>query len=225
MGHVLNYDTARDYNRLENLDSLEYKLISHLIYSKSSHADKIWKILKYDEVDALSKESVSIQDRVALVSADSGVEAGKRVFLAPFTDDAFTEQCSHIHFYIEGLYPTDHLTAKVVVGIETIVHSKISVIAAESDEDPTANPNDYTDKDKEERIVLYKNRATVLLKHVLAEFNGLIIDGIGNLQFNRQTSSYSSSTYGLWNNRAYYGHLTKMAVQMAGVSDNSSQGY
>ena len=225
MGHTMKYDTARDYNRYENLDSIEYKLISHLIYSQSSHAQKIWKILKYNTIDALSMPNVEVADRIALVCTDNGQETDKRVFLSPFTDDAWTEQCSHIHFYIEGIYPDDRLQSKIVIGVETIVHSKISNIAAESDDDPTANPNDYVEADKEEQYVFYKNRETVLLKHVLAEFNGLYIDGVGMLQFNRNTSLYVNSVLSLWNNRAYYGHFTKMACIFSGISDNASVGF
>ena len=212
-------------NRLENLDSIEYKIINKLLNSDSSHADKIWKLLKYADIDALSKPSVPKAERAQLISTDSGVEGDKRVFLAPFTNDAFTDQCAHLHVYIEGIYPRDHLSAQIIVGVETIVHSKISAITAESDEDPTANPNDYETKEKEKQLVCYKNRATVLLKHVLAELNGLYIDGVGNLEFDRRTSMYCSSTYGLWNNRAYYGHLSKLAVVMSGISESPDLGF
>jgi hypothetical protein len=225
MGHTLQYDELNDYNRFENLDSVEYKIISHLIYSTTSHANKIWKILKYDTIDALSQPEVSIHDRIELVCTDNGQATDKRVFLSPFTDDAWTTECSHIHFYIEGIYPDEHNRARIILGIETIVHSKISNIAAESDTDPTANPNDYVEADKEEQYVFYKNRETVLLKHVLAELNGLYIDGIGLLQFNQRTSYYSNSVLSLWNNRAYYGHFTKMACVFSGISNNASQGY
>ena len=113
----------------------------------------------------------------------------------------------------------------MLLGIETIVHSKISVIAAESDEDPTANPNDYTEADKENQFVYYKNRESVLLKHILAEFQGLLVDGVGFLQFNQNTSYYVNSVLSLWNNRAYYGHFTKLAIDMSGISSDSRRGF
>lgn len=109
-----------------------------------------------------------------------------RVFMQPFVDDAWSEQCSSIYVYVNGIYPNNLQLSTVDVTIELIVHSKISVINGDGDEltNPDANPNDSTDKG--DIVVTSKNRATVLLKSLLAEFNGLYIDGIGFLEFNSE---------------------------------------
>ena len=120
-----SYDECTNYNRLTNLDSLEWKIISHLLYSQTKNAQNIWKILKYPTMDCLLQDNVSLEDRYALIDTEDGKETNKRMFLSPYVDDAWTEQCAHVHIYIDGIFPQNHEVATVNVAIETISHSKI----------------------------------------------------------------------------------------------------
>lgn len=133
---------------------------------------------------ALSQPDVTEAERWKLVCNDNGSQTNKRLFFAPFIDDAWQEQCSSVYIYVQDITPIDHLRANIGVTVETVTHSKICAIAGDGDKDlnPEANPND---SDAQGNIVVaFKNRATVLLKCVLAELNGLYLDGIGYLQFN-----------------------------------------
>lgn len=226
MDYQAVYSDLNEFNRFPNLDGIEAKIVMHLVNSKSKHADILWKILKYDsDIYALSKPSVSKQERMALVCNNNGEPTGKRVFFAPFVDDAWQEQCSSLYIYVENIVPVDHLKATVGITVETVVHSKISAINGDGDQilNSQANPNDSTvDGDL---IVTFKNRATVLLKCILAELNGLYLDGIGYLQFNQKLSLKGKTEMPLWNNRSFYGHSTHFAMEMAGVSESSSVGF
>ena len=216
MNYQAQYSEYNEFNRFPNLDGIEAKIVMHLVNSKSKHADILWKILKYDsDIYALSKPSVSKQERMALVCNNNGEPTGKRVFFAPFVDDAWQEQCSSLYIYVENIVPVDHLKAIVGITVETVVHSKISAINGDGDQilNPQANPNDSAvDGDL---IVTFKNRATVLLKCILAELNGLYLDGIGYLQFNQKLSLKGKAEMPLWNNRSFYGHSTHFAMEMA----------
>ena len=89
MNYQAEYSQYNEFNRFPNLDGIEAKIVTHLVNSKSKHADILWKILKYDsDIYALSKPSVSTKDRMALVCNNNGEPTGKRVFFAPFVDDA-----------------------------------------------------------------------------------------------------------------------------------------
>ena len=143
-----------------------------------------------------------------------------RVFLQPFVDDAWSEQCSSIYVYVNGIYPNNLQKSTIDVTIELIVHSKISVINGDGDEltNPEANPNDSTDTGN--IVVTMKNRATVLLKSLLAEFNGLYIDGVGFLEFNSEKTKDSRATLNLWNSRSFYGYTITFSTGLSGVSDD-----
>ena len=217
-GQHSNYNAA---NRFQNLDGVEWKIISHLINSETKHADNIWKILKYDsDVDALAGKTVSKKERLALVSKNNGEPTKMRVFMQPFVDDAWSEQCSSLYVYVSGINPTNLQVSTVDVTVECIVHSKISVINGDGDEitNPDANPNDSNEQGN--IVVTSKNRATVLLKSLLAELNGLYIDGIGYLIFNSTMSKNCKAKLNLWNSRSFYGYSITFTTEMSGVSDN-----
>lgn len=228
-GYQGSYDEMSNYNRFTNLDSIEWKIISHLLYSQTKNAQNIWKILKYPTMDCLFKDNVSLEERYALIDTEDGQETNKRVFLSRYVDDAWTEQCAHLHIYIDGIFPINHEVAVVNIALETISHSKIIKIMGDADAQdinpllPNPNPND-SDK-KGEAVVLYKNRESVLLKSVIAELNGLYLDGIGYFQFNQKTNIHNNSQQNLWNGRTYLGHVTKMAMLVSGLAEGPNSNF
>lgn len=220
------YSEFNSVNRLQNIDGLEWKIVDHLIYSKTKHADNFWKILKNDsDIYALSKPSVEEKERRKLVCTNNGEPTTKRLFIQPFVDDAWSEQCSSVYVYVDEVRPMDQTRANVIVTVEAIVHAKTSVIAGDGDKatNPQANPNDSNEQGN--IVVTMKNRATVLLKSIVAELNGLFLDGIGYLYLNQKTDTKSGAVLSLWNNRSYYGYSIKFVIAMSGVSDNADIGF
>ena len=220
------YSEFNAVNRLQNLDGIEWKIVDHLIHSQNKHADNIWKILKYDsDIYALSKESVKETERRKLVCTNNGEPTTKRLFIQPFVDDAWSEQCSSVYVYVDEVRPTDQTRANVIVTVEAIVHAKTSVIAGDGDQltNPQANPNDSDEQGN--IVVTMKNRATVLLKSIVAELNGLFLDGIGYLIIDPTLDKKTGAVLSLWNNRSYYGYSIKFAVKMSGFSDNANIGF
>jgi len=219
-----NNNQYNDFNRFSNLDGIEYKMVYELLHSKSKYAENIWKLLYYTTPDALMQDNLTYEQKSALICGENntGETLNKRVFITPYIDDAWTEQTAHIHIYVDALHSPNHIVSNVHVSIETIVHAKVGTILSDVNE-ADANPNDSDING--EPVVLRKNRATVLLKNVLALFNGMNLDGIGQLQFNQSIDPYCVSTQYLWNSRVYYGHLTRMVVKMASASSSPNRGY
>ncbi len=220
------YSDFNAVNRLQNLDGIEWKIIDHLIHSHDKHAENIWKILAYDsDIYALSKDSIGEAERRKLVCTNNGEPTGKRLFLQPFVDDAWSEQCSSVYVYVDEVIPTDQTRANVIVTVEAIVHAKTSVIAGDGDKitNPDANPNDSDEQGN--IVVTMKNRGTVLLKSIVAELNGLFLDGIGYLLIDPVLDKKTGAVLNLWNRRSYYGYTVRFAVKMSGVSDNADWGY
>lgn len=216
-------------NRLSNLDGIESKIITHLIDSQTHYAEDIWRLLKYADEDALSKPALTREEKEALVfSGNNGApDATKaaRVFLAPFVDDAWQEQGSSLYVYVAEIVPIDRNRAEVMVNIEAIVHSQTSVVRGNGDPylNPDANPND---SDSEGNLVVaLKNRATALVKDVVAEMNGMYLDGIGYLFMQPLKSLKGGVKKLLWNSRSFYGHCVSFVMEMSGVSDRPSIGY
>ena len=226
MEYKAEYSDYNEMNRFENLDSIEDKILQHLIHHETKHSKNIWKLLKYATLNALSEADVPLSDRLSLINKDTGYPTDKRVFLSPFVDDAWAVECSSLYIFVDKIKPIDHTRAAIYVTVETVTHSKISVINGDGDSDlnPDANPNDSDINN--EVIVDIKNRETVLVKSLLAELNGLYLDGIGYLQMNKLENDVSGDvSMPLFNGRSYYGHRINFVVEMSGISESADWGY
>lgn len=233
------YSEFSEFNRIPNIDGIEGKIIEHLITSKSKDAEMFWKILKYDSKDALIQANLTKEEKMELIegygSNPTGGQTGTtRLFFSPFTDDAWNQECSSVYMYIDDLYPIDHMRASLVLTIETVTHIKVNALYGDADlqANPETNPNDYYYKDLENPTVRFKTRASVLLKCILAELNGLYLDGIGYLQFNINNNmpGLGSKIEGnakmtVYNRRSYFGHKINFNMAISGISSNPAQSF
>lgn len=213
------------FNRYTNLDNIEWSIIRYLINSETKFANNLWKILKYDTEDCLLKENVSKKERAKLVYIDNGDSTNCRVFMEPFTDDSWTERSSHLHIYVGDVEPENHLVSKVNIVFETITHNKITNIIGDATSEDLSMVNPAEFDDDENPIILYKNRETVMLKCVLAELNGMFVNGVGVMQFNLTHNGNDKSKQKLWNGKTYYGHETIMSTMLSGTSEDSECGF
>lgn len=212
------------YNRFVNLDNVEFRIFDFLAKSENKYSDYLFKILKYDVEDALSKASVPYAERLSLLYCNNGDASGKRAFLSPYIDDAFEEQSSHIHIYTHSVIPKNHLVSVVNIGLECIVHNKISNIYGDASMyNPNTNPSEIA-KDGNP-IIIYKSRAAVMQKCVLAALNGVFIDGVGTLQFNIELNKENTSKLSLWNGKKFFGYSIIMSTLMSGVSETPNCGF
>lgn len=209
---ITNGDVA--FNRFVNLDSIEDRIINYLINSTTHNAERIWKLLKYGTLDALTKNNLTKKEKSELIYRGEDEQTNKRVFMQSYLDDAFSTQCSLLKIYIDSVVPVNHLVAIVNVGIDIMSHSKTQIVYNDSMDD-IENPETY--REIEQQIV-YKNRNTLLLKCILAELNGADIEGIGQFQFNQKQSVFDQSRSGIFDNKMYNGSKTIFSTQMSGVS-------
>ena len=213
------------YNRFVNLDNIEFRIVDFLAKSENKYAQNLFKILKYNSEDCLYKENLSYEEKMALLYKNNGDASDERIYLSPYIDDAYTVQSSHIHIYVYSVMPQNHIISTVNIGIETIVHNKISNIYGDASlYSPETNPSELGPDGQP--IIIYKSRASELLKCVLAALNGSFVAGVGTLQFNSQlTGSESKAKMSLWNGKKFFGHMTVLSTQLSGVSSTPGCGY
>ena len=213
------------YNRFVNLDSVEFRIIDFLAKSEDKYAQNLFKVLKYDSEDCLFKDNLSYEEKMELLYKNNGDASDERIYMSPYIDDAYTVQSSHLHIYVYSIVPQNHIISTVNIGIETIVHNKISNIYGDASlYNPQSNPSELGPNG--EPTIIYKSRASELVKCVLAALNGSFVAGVGTLQFNSQlTGSESRSKMSLWNGKKFFGHMTIMSTQMSGASVTPGCGY
>lgn len=207
-------ETRSKFNRFINLDSIEDRIINYLISSDTVEANRIWKVLKYSDVDALLKPDLTKDEKSALVDNGSADQSEKRVFRYPYLEDAFVVKSSILRIYIDSVVPENHLVSKVNIGFDLISNNKINNLYNDEN-DEFENPDKY--KPNAESVML-KSRNSVLLRNLLSELNGKEIEGVGVLQFNQDVSMFSQARLGFFNNQNYSGYKVLMACMQSGVS-------
>lgn len=223
MGFSDSFVTESAFNRLTNLDNVEWHIIDYLLKSDTKYAQYLWKLLAYDTQDCLSKPNVPYAERIKLVYTGNGESTSYRVFMTPYIDDAWEEQTAHLHIYLHSLVPRDHLHTVVNIGIETVVHNKISNIFGDA-----SRFNDFTNpvELQDGRILTpYKSRASEMVKNVIGELNGTFVNGIGVLQFNQRIAPEDGAKLNVWNGKKFFGHQVILSSMLSGVSEESGIGY
>lgn len=213
-----------DFNRFDNLDGAEDKIIYYLISDKDKTPEQLkyvhmlWRLLYYDDVRALINDKKhplpSYKQIEKLICNDDTLQAPYRIFRMPYIIESEEEQSSIIRVFVERIIPTNHLIAQVNFGVDVLVHSKLTNILnpLTDDNDEVINVNEL------KPLVQYKSRATTMVKCILALLNGAYISGIGNLLFSREPNRFVETKMGLMNNRSVYGYRTIFSCQMSGVS-------
>lgn len=208
------------YNRFINIDGIEDRVIYYLLSPNNKTEQEleqthiIWKLLYYDDIDALNKPLPKYPDVVKLVANNNVTQNHFRIFRSPHMEEAFTEQCSLLKIYIDSIIPSDRYRSIVNFGIDVLVHNKI--INVNVPDDDVAPPIDTVDGI--EYKISQKSRVSVLSKAVLYLLNGADVQGVGRMEFSQQMNRYQQAQYTIWNNRNFEGIKIVMGVHMSGVS-------
>lgn len=163
MGVMYQWDESINFNRYTNLDNAETRILEGLIMSKTAHAMRLWNILGDNTLNCLNQPNMQLVQnpkdekgwqaeftrRRNMVYKGVGESSGKKVFLSPFLDDAWTEESCRLDIFIDDIIPKNHLTSTVLIGVELIVHNKLINIFSDADEEnESTNPS--------EMIMLYR---------------------------------------------------------------------
>lgn len=215
------------FNRYEDLDGIEWRVINAIVKSNSKYATYIWKMLKHNTADCLSNpdfKDLTNKEKYSLIYRDNGESSSKKIFMMPFIDDSWTEQSSRLNIYVSRIQPMNYVVSRVDITVEIVVHNKINNIYGDASEDSTlSNP---TEIDEDGNVIIpSKSRATTLLKCVSALLNGLYVEGVGELALNEQVSAYCGAKSYVWNNRNYFGYSVTFSTLMGQVTDNPNCGW
>lgn len=208
------------YNRFSNLESIEDRIIYYLLSPTNKTQDElywvhtIWKILMYDDIDALNKPLPKYSDVIKLIQNDNTSQTDKRVFRSPHLEDGWDTQCSMIKIYIDTIIPKNHITSILNIGVDVLCHNKIVNVKADKNLVTTT----VDEVDGISIKIETMSRITLLAKAVLFLLNGAEVAGVGKMQFNAERSRYNLAQYGLWNNRNFEGMKIVISTIISGVS-------
>lgn len=169
-------------NKLTQIDSISYAVIEHLMLNNET----IWKILKYDTPDALSKPNLTLEEKSSLIYSGGDFADKYNVFRQSFTDDAMEYQNSRLHVFIGYVQPVNAVYGMVDVCFEIMAHNKLI---------PLNN---------------YKNRNEVIAQEIIGTLNDAYVNGIGNLFFDYD-ANYRNMLQLKFFNKYYQGYTLVMS--------------
>ena len=179
-------NNSEAYAKYQILPSLAYKIIDHLI--TNPNAEIIWRLLKYNTVDAYKQPNLSISEKRGLIYKGGGHQEDCSVFIDFSFDDATNEAKTFLRIYPATIFPTNRTIGICGINFEILSHTKINHLAN------------------------YTTRVDTIMQAIISVLNGADIGGIGVMYFDRQRSSFDKSQ--LIGKNPYKGKLLTMSVNI-----------
>lgn len=174
------------YNKYQQLPNFSYRIIEHLM--TNDKAELLWKLLKYNDVDAYDKPNLTQEEKAALIYKGVGTQDEFSVFLDYMSTDAEYTAKSILRIYPGESTPITRTTGIQGINIEIFVEFTINHLA------------DYT------------TRVDRIVQILIEVLNGANIGGVGQLFLDASASRLCRiSTIGM---SPFKGKLIVMAVNV-----------
>lgn len=182
------------FNDFNGLAQVPYKILQYLmLYGE----EDIWKILKYNDEDCLSKPNLTLKEKSDLIWRNKMNEEKYRVFLKPLIGDAWTDSTTQLRLYKNAIKPFDRLKAVVLYSFEIVVGAKASMV-------------DFNG--------ILISRLDYLEELILKSLNGKNLGfGIAEFQFNQEVDRESQERYNINNGKTFYGSTLTMCITYSNV--------
>lgn len=182
-------------NTYQTMPTIPYNILKKLALDEK--AENVWKILKYPTYDCLSKENLSLEEKLSMICIDENNQFDFNVFLSPLNEDMISDEKTILKVYKSRTELDYKGRAFYGIGIyrfDILFGGKMSVI--EYNQAPC-------------------NRGDVLEMEILRCLNGAEIEGgIGYLEFNSKLSQSCMSAMTLGNHTTFLGTSLQMALKL-----------
>ena len=190
-----NGNSSMAYNSYKEMPQLPYKVIAALLTEESQVAEDFWKLLKYTDVDALDKDNLTYDEKIALIWTGDSVEQKYNVFLKPLIgssmDDA--EAQTQLRIFRFTTIPTNRFEAVITLEADFITNEKTALVYQNG---------------------LLCERTDLMESMFLDIMNGRDIDiGSGMITFDRELSRSCNSQLNIGNSKSFYGRSLVLALQ------------
>lgn len=184
------------FNQLTTMPYIPYNIISHL--AKDVKAEGLWKLLRYNTEDALSKPNLTLAEKLALVCKNNADQNNYSVFLTRLIENEQLEERSILKIYKMNTVPEDNFKAICVYAFDILTGAKTTVV-------------DYNG--------VPCSRLDVAEAILVQSLNGADVSGVGLLTYSCELNRVCGATYGIGNNTNYQGNSVVMAVRVSGFDD------
>lgn len=182
------------YNRYDSMPYIPYRVLEYLAYNN----ENIWKILKYDDYEALNHDPLTFEEKIQLIWK-TGRQENYRVFVSYLVEDLMTDSTTILKLFKYNTVPQNNIAAYATYEFNILYGGKIAMV----------NYNGIP-----------CNRGDVVEREILKTLNGVEVGGVGTLQFNVQVSPIVRSSLNIGNNKTFEGTTLYMGVLLNGIGDS-----
>lgn len=189
------------YNSMYQLPSIPYKIMEYL--ATSPKAENIWKMLYYNDYDALSKPNLNISEKLDLIWR-SGRQEKYGVFLTNIVEDAIPESKCIMKCYDYYIHAKELYQSTVVYAFDFLFGTTMALV--EYDGIPVS-------------------RWDLFIHELLDTLNGAYVGGIGTLMFLDDQSRYDHGQSVIGNSKTFTGGQIFLSVMVGdgGTEDGCEQ--
>lgn len=182
------------YNSLSALPKSLYNILTYLV----NHNENIWKMLKYNSYDALSKPSLTQKEKMAFLWK-TGKQEDYGVFLTNLIEDVICESKSILKIYQYYIHanPSTVLSTPVYA-FDFLYGGQMALV--EQDGVPV-------------------NRGDLFINEILKTLNGKNVGGVGVLQFNDDMSRYDAARSVIGNSKTFTGVTLYLSTLMGDIGE------
>ena len=114
-----NYMAFNDYSEMPQIP---YQIIATLLTEKSQLAEDFWKLLKYADADALDKDNLTYDEKIAMVWRGESIEQKFNVFLKPLVGSSLdtAEAQTQLRIFRYTTMPTNQYEAVICFEMDFI---------------------------------------------------------------------------------------------------------
>lgn len=185
------------FNKYTDMPQIPYKILLYLM----EHNENLFKLLKYNTIDALSKPNLTIEEKKSLLYKDEGIETDYSLFLKPLVTDEMLEECSQLRFYKSVMIPMNNLNTVLTYEFDIIIGSKMTLVYDEQD--------------------IPCSRTDLIEKELLSTLNGINLFGVGYFQFNKELSNNCSQRLSISNSKTFYGSALCLCCNYMDVEEDN----
>lgn len=206
---IPNYSIG-PYNNHFPIRYISNNIIEYLV----NNNEIIWKLLRYQEPDALLRQNLTRQEKIDLIYNGWEYRNGdlvlddynkKAVFRQPYIDDANYNQGTMLRIYLSSLLPQNKVVTIALYTFEVVCHNKSIPLISNLGE---------LEGEKE---IGTENRLELMVQQILETFNGKEIGSIGKLFFDMEGNYMTKGAIGVYNNRNYFGMKLIMGCAINGT--------
>lgn len=193
------------YASFKKTVGIPYLIIEKLASCETQDAENIWKLLKYTDINVLSRDNLTLEEKMSLIwkpnTEDSTIQGKYNIFLKPLISSSLSTDESQTQLRINKYKttPISQIESVLLYSFDLVVDDLTSMVY-----------------DENNRLV----EKTLLLEALILDTLQMLDFGVGvnYLRFDRMSGGNCESILNISNSKSLYGRSFLLALRFMDTS-------